>query len=193
MVAAKSGERMPDRPGLNYGRLMQKALRGLMAEVLGIVAEEGLPGEHHLYISVDTTHPGVVMADWLRARYPRELTIVLQHEFYDLAVASDRFQVRLSFSERPETLVVPFAAVLTFIDPSVKFGLKFDEDDTDEDAEFHPMSVGRLAGDETPEDAEDDGEAGAAGDTERSEDPDGDPGPRGGSADIVSLDRFRKS
>ncbi|MEM9144811.1 MAG: ClpXP protease specificity-enhancing factor SspB [Pseudomonadota bacterium] len=164
---------MADGPQLNYGQMMQRALRGMMAEALGHVAEHGLPGEHHFYISIDTTHPGVVVPDWLRERHPREITIVLQHEFEDLAVLSDRFQVRLSFSNTFETLVVPFAAVKTFIDPSVELALKFegvdDAADEDEGTEF------TVADPEAPDEP----------------DPDNG-GPSGGSADVVSLDQFRK-
>ncbi len=165
---------MPDSDRLDYGRLMQKALRGLMAEVLGQVAEHGLPGEHHFYIGIDTTHPGVDMPPWLRARYPKEMTIVLQDWFEDLAVLGDRFQVTLNFSNQPQTLVVPFAAVQTFIDPSVKFGLKFDEDE------------------DGPEDAEETAPIGEA-DPEDGDDGDG-PGDGGGgpTADVVSLDKFRR-
>jgi hypothetical protein len=112
--------------GFDYGRLMQRALRGLMAEVLGQVADSGLPGAHHFFITFDTTHAGVDMPDWLRAEYPEELSIVLQHEFDDLAVAPDRFSVSLSFRDRSATIVVPFDAVTTFADPSQNFGLRFD-------------------------------------------------------------------
>ncbi len=115
--------------GFNYGRLMQRAMRGLMAEVLGEVARRGLPGGHHFFISFDTSHPGVDMPDWLREKHPAELSIVLQFEFEDLAVAADRFSVRLSFQNRPATLVVPFDAVTTFADPSENFGLRFDAAD----------------------------------------------------------------
>lgn len=182
MVAAKHGERMPDRPGLNYGRLMQKALRGLMVEVLGYVAENGLPGEHHFYITVDTTHPGVDMPDYLRGRYPREMTIVLQEWFADLAVLGDRFQVTLNFSNRPETLVVPFAAVLTFIDPSVKFGLKFDEDEGGDGTAIPSLEhAAEEIGPETDRTTESGPENG-----------DDDPGGGGSSADVVRLDKFRR-
>lgn len=172
---------MSDGPELNYGRLMQRALRGLIAEVLGQVAEHGLPGRHHFYIGIDTTHPGVDMAPWLKARFPKEMTIVLQEWFADLAVTGDRFRVTLNFSNSPETLVVPFAAVQTFIDPSVKFGLKFDEEaDEDEAIEFRPAPAPQTSGG---------GPAGAAhpDDGNGTDDPGG-----GGSADVVRLDRFRK-
>jgi hypothetical protein len=148
----------------NYGRLMQRALRGVMAEVLGQVAEAGLPGEHHFFISFDVNHPGVDMPDWLKAEHPEELSIVLQYEFDDLAVAADRFSVTLSFKNRPATLVVPFDAVVTFADPSENFGLRFDAASAGDD-------------DDGPEGGPDD-------------DPDADP-PRG-DAEVVSLDAFRK-
>ena len=119
--------------GLNYGRMMQQALRGVMAEALGDVAENGLPGGHHFYISYDTTHPGVDMPGWLRERFNEEITIVIQHEYSDLAVTPDRFMISLSFNDRLATLVVPFDAVKTFVDPFVEFGLKFDAHDADEE------------------------------------------------------------
>jgi hypothetical protein len=162
---------------LNYGRYMEKAMRGVMAEVLGHVAEHGLPGAHYFYITFETDHPGVDVADWLRERYPSEMMIVLQEWFDDLAVMDDRFRVTLNFSNQPETLVVPFEAVKTFIDPSAKFGLKFDDHESDE----------MVLDLEDIEDAED------------AETPDDEPpaGPSGGktqaSADVVNLDRFRKT
>jgi uncharacterized protein len=112
--------------GINYGQLMQKALRHFLADVLTQVAREGLPGKHHFFITFDTTHPGVDMADSLRQRYPEEMTIVLQEWFQDLAVMKDRFTVTLNFGNVPEPIVVPFDAIKTFVDPSVEFGLKFD-------------------------------------------------------------------
>ncbi|MGF1447319.1 MAG: SspB family protein [Pikeienuella sp.] len=181
---------MADRDGLDYGRLMQKALRGLMAEVLGHVAEYGLSGTHHFYIGIDTTHPGVDMPEYLKDRYPREMTIVLQEWYADLAVLGDRFQVTLNFANRPETLVVPFAAVQTFIDPSVKFGLKFDEDEGG-DGGF--MSAQERDGRQAPPAAAP-AEPGSR--TEPSDHDNGDDDPDGGgqpSADVVSLDKFRRS
>jgi uncharacterized protein len=112
--------------GINYGQLMHKALRQLMAEVLSQVARDGLPGKHHFFITFDTTHPGVDMHAALKARYPGEMTIVLQDWFSDLAVMKDRFSVTLNFGNVPESVVVPFEAIKTFVDPSVEFGLKFD-------------------------------------------------------------------
>ena len=156
---------------LNYGRMMQRALRGLMSEVLGLVAEEGLPGDHHFYIGFDTTHPGVDMADWLHERYPEEMTIVLQDWFDDLAVMGDRFRVTLNFSNNLQTLVVPFDAVKTFVDPSAEFGLKFDAQEASEDPDEEHGS------DDEPPD----------------HDPDPDNGGGGPAADVVSLDKFRRT
>ena len=108
--------------GINYGQLMHKALRQLMAEVLAQVARDGLPGKHHFFITFDTTHPGVDMDASLKARYPKEMTIVLQDWFRDLAVMKDRFTVTLNFGNVPEPIVIPFEAIKTFVDPSVEFG-----------------------------------------------------------------------
>ena len=114
--------------GFNYGQLMHKALCAMMAEVLSQVARDGLPGKHHFFITFDTTHPGVDMDEALKARYPKEMTIVLQDWFADLAVMKDRFTVTLNFGNVPEPIVVPFEAMKTFVDPSVEFGLRFDAD-----------------------------------------------------------------
>ncbi|MEO1273953.1 MAG: ClpXP protease specificity-enhancing factor SspB, partial [Pseudomonadota bacterium] len=130
---------MTDPTSINYGRYMERAMRSVMAEVLGQVAREGLGGGHHFYITFETQHPGVDMPGYLKERYPREMMIVLQEWYEDLAVMADRFRVTLNFADQPETLVIPFEAVKTFIDPSVKFGLKFDDQDDEgaEMAEFH--------------------------------------------------------
>ena len=164
---------------LNYGHLMQRAMRRMMAEVLGTVAENGLPGNHHFYISFETSHPGVDIPDWLHEAHPDEMTIVMQDWFDDLAVTPDRFSVTLNFSNRTETLVIPFAAVRTFVDPSVKFGLKFDAHEAGE-AELDAL---------LPDDDEEQS-------FEADEGPDERPAARkrepGSSADVVSLDRFRK-
>jgi len=111
---------------LNYGLMMQRALRSVMAEALGTVAESGLPGDHHFYITIDTRHPDTDLPDWLRAEYPEQITIVLQFEYSDLEVSNEGFSVRMSFADRPAAIYAPFDAVLTFVDPSVEFGLKFD-------------------------------------------------------------------
>jgi uncharacterized protein len=150
--------------GINYGQLMHKALRALMAEVLSQVARDGLPGKHHFFITFDTTHPGVDMDPALRARYPKEMTIVMQDWFSDLAVMKDRFTVTLNFGNVPEPIVIPFEAIKTFVDPSVEFGLRFD---AHEEAEGEPE-------DETPPPAP----------TPLK--------PAGGEGEVVSLDKFRK-
>jgi hypothetical protein len=180
--ASEKAKRMTASGRLNYGHLMQKAMRRMMAEVLSVVAENGLKEGHHFYISFETVHPGVDIADWLRETYPDEMTIVLQDWFDDLAVTPDRFSVTLNFSDHLETLVIPFAAVRTFVDPSVKFGLKFDAyeaGETDIDAIL-------------PEDDEGDDERGEEAPVEPREPRGPHPRESGGSADVVSLDRFRK-
>ncbi len=122
---------------INYGNLMHRAMRGLIAEVLSDIAENGLPGEHHFFVTYDTTHPDVQMADWLFDRYPSEMTIVIQHWFEDLIVGEDGFRVTLNFGDSPEPLQVPFDAIRTFVDPSVEFGLRFEtQDESDEDGEI---------------------------------------------------------
>lgn len=126
---------------INYGKLMHKAMCAFLADVLGQVAREGLPGKQHMFISFDTTHPGVDMAQSLRERYPGDMTIVMQNWFEDLAVMKDRFSVTLSFGDVPESLVVPFAAVTTFVDPSVEFGIRLDgyEGRNEPEQEEEPM------------------------------------------------------
>lgn len=148
---------------IDYGNLMHRAMRGLIQNVLQDVASNGLPGAHHFFITFDTTHPDVAIADWLRSRYPSEMTIVIQHWFENLSVTDDGFSITLNFGNQPEPLVIPFDAVRTFVDPSVEFGLRFETHD-DED--------------------EDDGDA------EEGDDGDDDPPPQ--DAQVVRLDRFRK-
>ncbi|TPE50153.1 SspB family protein [Amaricoccus solimangrovi] len=158
--------------GIDYRQLMYKAMRQLMADALAQVAREGLPGKHHFMISFDTTHPGVDMADFLRQRYPTEMTIVLQEWFADLAVMKDRFTVTLNFGNVPEPIVVPFEAVKTFVDPSVEFGLRFEAHEVDP--------------------AED--EAGSSEDRDGSdgdEPPEPPAAPPAGDAEVVSLAKFR--
>ena len=158
---------MSAQDSLNYGHLMQKAMRGMMADVLSQVADDGLPGDHHFYICFETGHPGVDIPEWLKETYPDEMTIVLQDWFRDLAVTPDRFSVTLNFSDQAQTLVIPFAAVRTFVDPSVKFGLKFDGYEADD----IPMDPVLPEEDSAPEEV-------AA---------------EARSAEVVSIDQFRKS
>lgn len=116
---------MPDDL-MRYDLLAQQALRGVVREALRIAAENGLPGEHHFYIAFNTRYPGVEISERLAQRYPREMTIVLQHQFWNLKVLDDRFEAELSFDNIPERLVVPFDAVKGFLDPAVQFGLQFE-------------------------------------------------------------------
>ena len=147
---------------IDYGNLMHRAMRGLIQTVLTDVSQNGLPGAHHFFITFDTTHPNVAIADWLKSRYPSEMTVVIQHWFENLIVTDEGFSVTLNFGNQPEPLVIPFDSVRTFVDPSVEFGLRF---------ETHSEE-----GDEDEED-EDDG--------------DDDP-PPAHDAQVVSLDKFRK-
>jgi uncharacterized protein len=107
---------------IRYDILASEALRGIIRTVLQRVQKRGLPGEHHFYINFSTGTPGVNLSKRLREQYPEEMTIVLQHKFWDLFVHDDRFEVKLSFNNVPERLVVPFASIKSFVDPSVQFG-----------------------------------------------------------------------
>jgi uncharacterized protein len=109
----------------HYEKMVERALRGVVREALAKAAREGLRGAHHFYIGFATGMPGVAIPESLRARYPKEMTIVLQHQFWDLDVTDDGFAVTLSFQKQPERLVIPFAAVRSFADPSVNFALEF--------------------------------------------------------------------
>jgi hypothetical protein len=111
---------------IRYDLLVQEALRSVVRKVLGDAARNGLPGDHHFYISFKTHAPGVTIPAVMRQKYPEEMTIILQHEFWDLSVNGDGFEVSLSFSRKPERLAIPFAAITGFSDPSVPtFGFKF--------------------------------------------------------------------
>ena len=152
--------------GIDYGNLMHQAMRGLIRSVLEDVAQNGLPGAHHFFITFDTTAPGVDIADWLHERYPQEMTVVLQNWFSGLDVTEDWFSVTLNFGNQPEPLVIPFDAVRTFVDPSVEFGLRFETQDGDDDEE------------EDEDEIEEEEEA---------------PAPPRQEAEVVSLDKFRKT
>ena len=137
---------MTAEPHIDYEALAQGAMRAVVRTVLQKVAKTGLPGEHHFYIAFNTKAAGVSLSQRLRERYPEEMTVVLQHRFWDLTVTEDRFEVNLTFDSIPERLVVPFTAIKVFFDPSVPYGLQFDdsrsigatqqmpEDDVGEDA-----------------------------------------------------------
>ena len=107
---------------IQYDVLASEALRGLIRNVLQRVQKRGLPGDHHFYITFDTTAPGAILSKRLKDQYPEEMTVVLQYQFWDLLVYDDRFEVKLSFNTIPERLVVPFASIKSFYDPSVQFG-----------------------------------------------------------------------
>ena len=129
---------------IRYDLLVQDALRGVVRRVLGEVAKEGLPGEHHFYVTFRTGAPGVRLSTAMRQQYPDVMTIILQHQFWDLSVAEQNFEVGLSFRNVPERLLVPFDAVTEFYDPSVQFGLKFEVDEAgpeDGANDLEPMSA----------------------------------------------------
>jgi hypothetical protein len=118
---------MNDR--FHYDALVDDALRSVVRRVLVQVAEKGLPGSHHFYISFRSTDPGVELPDYLLAKYPEEMTIVLQHQYWDLVVTDEFFEVTVSFNKQQEHIKVPFMALSAFVDPSVRFGLQFDRKD----------------------------------------------------------------
>ena len=120
---------MTGEQNIDYETLAQDALRGIVRTVLIHVAKSGLPGQHHFYIAFNTLAPGVTLSPRLKERYPEEMTIVLQHRFWDLFVNEERFEVKLTFDGIPERLVVPFAAIKVFFDPSVPYGLQFEGSD----------------------------------------------------------------
>ena len=125
---------MSDRQSsIAYGRLMHRAMRGLIQRVLSGVARDGLPGAHHFFVTFDTGAAGVQLADWLRDRYPQEMTIVIQHWYDGLMVDDDGFSIILNFGDTPEPLRIPFDAIRTFVDPSVEFGLRCESTDGAED------------------------------------------------------------
>ena len=152
---------------IDYGNLMHRAMRGLIQEVLNGVASDGLPGDHHFFITFDTLHPDVELADWLSDRYPEEMTVVVQHWFDNLAVTDEGFSITLNFGDNPEALYIPYDAIKTFVDPSVEFGLRFETQDSDEDEDT----------DEEPE--ADPADAAGAGYEHK-------------DAEVVRLDSFRK-
>ncbi|MEX0309465.1 MAG: SspB family protein [Tateyamaria sp.] len=163
---------------IDYGNLMHEAMRGLIRKVLTDVAQNGLPGAHHFFITFDTSHPDAELADWLSDRYPGEMTVVMQHWYDKLDVGAEGFAVTLNFGDAPEPLYIPYDAIKTFVDPSVEFGLRFEtqgDEDGEETAATPPEILPSRAAaapkpaDEAPKDDSD-----------------------GKAADIVSLDSFRK-
>ena len=126
---------------IDYGNLMHNAMRSLIQDVLTEVKNNGLPGEHHFFITFDTNHADVEMASWLKDRYPTEITVVMQHWYDDLEVKDDGFSVTLNFGDTPEHLVIPYESILTFVDPSVEFGLRFESNEEDEDSDKQKPTV----------------------------------------------------
>jgi hypothetical protein len=155
---------------MHYPTLIDQAMRGVVRDVLRRVQSTGLPGEHHFFISFSTTYPGVKVSEQLKSRYPKEITIVLQHQFWDFKVEEQCFYATLSFGGVPEKLVVPFAALTAFADPSIKFGLQFQQSEMGEtdtiDTDLFTQDIAQFTAVEAPEDE--------------------------GSAEIISLDSFRK-
>ena len=153
---------------IDYGNLMHRAMRGLIQEVLNDVADRGLPGDHHFFITFDTMHPGVEIADWLSDRYPDEMTVVMQHWYDGLDITDEGFSITLNFGEKPEPLYIPYDSIRTFVDPSVEFGLRFEtqtsDDDEDDDEEHLENGIEQTT-----------------------------PDPETGAAEVVSLDSFRKN
>ncbi len=148
---------------------MHRAMRSLIQEVLIRVRDNGLPGAHHFFITFDTMHPDVEIADWLSDRYPGEMTVVIQHWFDNLVVTDEGFTITLNFGDNPETLYIPYDAIKTFVDPSVEFGLRFETQEDSDDAQDT---------DEAPMDEMVEPEDEAASETH--------------DAEVVSLDQFRK-
>ncbi|MFV0409758.1 MAG: SspB family protein [Paracoccus sp. (in: a-proteobacteria)] len=150
---------------IDYGGMMHRAMQGLIADILREVADNGLPSAHHFFITFDTREDGVELSDWLRERYPSEMTIVIQNWYENLIVKDDGFEITLNFGNSPERLIIPFEALRTFVDPSVEFGLRFEtQESEDEDGEDIPPEE-----DTSPEDK-----------------------PPSGGGEVVNLDKWRK-
>jgi len=175
MLVRATGWEKPMPRKIEYGNLMHDAMRGLIRRVLSDVAETGLPGNHHFFITFDTRHPDSKLADWLRDRYPEEMTVVVQHWFDGLNVTEDGFAITLNFGDNPEPLYIPFDAIRTFVDPSVEFGLRFETQDEED-------SDGTDAA-EVPDNGADDRSSATEPPVGRADATD---------ADVVSLDKFRK-
>lgn len=180
---------------IRYDILAQAALRGVVRTVLADAAKKGLPGEHHFKITFNTTAPGVRLSERMRTRYPKDMTIVLQHQFWDLTVTEQAFEVGLSFGGVPERVVVPFEAVMAFYDPAVQFGFQFETIDgtaepqpgeepaaaeKTEKTERSPAAVRAVADERKQEALPATSEAAAAPDQGQ------------GGGEVVRLDRFRK-
>jgi uncharacterized protein len=159
---------------MRYDQLAQHALRGVVRDALRKVQKTGLPGEHHFYIAFNTRYPGVDISERIASRYPREMTVVLQHQFWNLLIHEDYFSVELSFDNIPEKLVIPFNSIKGFLDPSVQFGLQF---------EVVPVEAAQGAEGAKPDAIAATGNGNAA--TANAEE-------NHGETKVVSLDAFRK-
>jgi uncharacterized protein len=179
---------------IRYDLLTQQALRGVVRNVLADAAKKGLPGEHHFYISFDTRADGVRISERLRAQYPEEMTIILQHQFWDLDVGDAAFDVGLSFGGIPEKLTVPFEAINGFFDPSVQFGLQFEEVTEGEAAQPVPtVTQDKAAGKRPRGPSPTRPPAVAAPEKEpAAATPDSKPAKPAAGGEVVRLDRFRK-
>jgi hypothetical protein len=182
---------------IRYDLLTQKALRGVVRSVLADAVKKGLPGEHHFYISFDTQADDVKLSQRLRAQYPQEMTIILQHQFWDLSVDDDGFEVGLSFGGVPERLAVPFDAIKSFFDPSVQFGLQFEE--VVEGQENMPPAPAAEAGPRRPQSSVPTAPTQAAkkpvpapANPQTETETASEPTPPENGAQVVQLDRFRK-
>jgi uncharacterized protein len=180
---------------IRYDVLARDALRGVLRRVLTDAAEHGLPGEHHFYITFISTAEGVKLSPRLLAQYPEEMTVILQHQFWDLVVSDDRFEVGLSFGGIPERLVVPFNAIKSFFDPSVQFGLQFEPAIDDAPTGAHaaaeaPKPAHPVPGTKTLTNPAPNGlpAPSASSPTERQDEP----AKASDGAEVVRLDRFRK-
>ncbi len=165
---------------MRYDQLAQAALKGVVREALRKVEKTGLPGEHHFFIQFNTRYPGVSIGERLAQKYPREMTVVLQHQFFNLQVTEERFQVELSFDNISEKLVIPFASVKGFLDPAVQFGLQFEVAPTPD------VTVSETKDEEKPE-IKGQSDLNPKLEDARNEDEAADEKPN-----VVSLDAFRK-
>lgn len=184
--------------GLRYDRMVEDALRSVVRRALIHASKEGLPGNHHFYITFRTDHKDTDIPKALQDRYPGEMTIVLQHQFWGLEIDEHQFCVTLSFADVPHRLVVPFAAVTAFADPSVRFGLQFDVDSADtlpgSGASGDSAALFELPGGDAPDEAEADGadaQEGSKGDF-GNDDAETEADKRPSGEKVVTLDAFRK-
>ncbi len=204
---------------IRYDLLVQDALRGVVRKVLTDAAREGMPGEHHFYVTFRTATPGVRLSTRMRERYPVDMTIVLQHQFWDLVVTDYALEVGLSFNNIPERLLVPFESITGFFDPSVQFGLKFEVQDLEPEEGANDLeptaesavtdfpvvggkdatkkssdkSVEKLKTPPRPAPAETAAEEGKPSDAKAAKSSDESaPAPETESAKVVSIDAFRK-